>query len=128
MIDRVLANIVVLTHFGFVLFVVFGGLLLFRWKRLVWAHLPAAVWGALIEIFGWVCPLTPLEIWLRTRAGISRYDEGFLEHYVFALLYPEGLTRTMQFALAAFVVVINVLVYWMAFRRQNHSSASSSAQ
>jgi hypothetical protein len=87
---RTLADLTVLLHFGFVLFVVVGGLLVLRWPRLRWMHLPAAVWGVLIEFFGWICPLTPLENHLRDLRGQSGYAGGFIDHYIVSVLYPEA--------------------------------------
>ncbi len=114
---RLLADLVVTLHLLFVAFVVLGGLLALRWRRVVWLHLPAAVWGALIEFAGWVCPLTPLEKWLRGLAGEAGYRGGFIEHYMLPVLYPAGLTRGVQLVLGAFVVGVNVAVYWLVFRR-----------
>lgn len=116
-----LADLVVGLHLAFVLFVVLGGLLVLRWTRVAWLHLPAVAWGALIEWRGWICPLTPLEAALRRGAGEAGYEEGFLDHYVIPLLYPPGLTRELQLAMAAGVVVLNVAVYgavlWRRRRR-----------
>lgn len=114
-----LADLVVLLHFGFVLFVVAGGLLLLRWPAAIWAHLPAALWGIWIELSGGICPLTPLENALRRRAGEAGYAGDFLSHYVLAVLYPSGLTRTTQLVLGALVVAVNVAVYrWLWVRRR----------
>jgi len=112
-----LANLVVLLHLGFVVFVVAGGLLVLRWPRLARVHLPCAAWGALIEIAGWICPLTPLEIWLRVRAGQAGYHGGFVENYVIPVLYPGNLTRGIQVGLGLTVLVLNVAVYTWAWRR-----------
>jgi len=112
-----LADLVLITHAGFVVFVVLGGLPVLRWPRLAWLHLPAVAWGAGIEFAGAICPLTPLEIHLRSLAGQQGYAGGFVEHYVFALLYPEGLTRNVQLALGLLVLVINALVYAIVWRR-----------
>ncbi|MBA3260394.1 MAG: DUF2784 domain-containing protein [Gemmatimonadales bacterium] len=114
---RILADLVVGLHFVFVVFVVVGGLLALRWRRVMWLHIPAAIWGALIEFGGWICPLTPLEKWLRARAGGAGYEGGFIEHYVIPVLYPGALTRGMQFALGAVVVAINLSVYAYVLRR-----------
>lgn len=111
MIYRLLATLVLTAHFAFVLFVVLGGLLVLRWPRLPWLHVPAAIWGALIEYGGWVCPLTPLENWLRARGGESGYAGGFVEHYILRTLYPEGLTRRTQVVLGTLVLVINLVAY-----------------
>ena len=111
MLYDLLATAVVLLHFSFVLFVVGGGLLLYKWPWLAWLHLPAVIWAALLEFNGWICPLTPLEQQLRAAAGQAGYGGGFIDHYLLALLYPVGLDGSMQFILGSLVVVINVLVY-----------------
>lgn len=117
MIYSALADLVLVVHFGFILFVVLGGLLALRWPRAAFVHLPAAVWGILIELFGWVCPLTPIENSLRRSAGEAGYSGGFIEHYLLPVIYPGGLTREVQFALAAIVVVVNLVVYLIVWRR-----------
>jgi Protein of Unknown function (DUF2784) len=111
-----LADLVVVIHFSFVLFVILGGLLVLRWPRLAYVHLPAAAWGVLIEFAGWVCPLTPLEQSLRLKAGEPGYSGSFVEHYILPVLYPSGLTRTIQLALGGLVIVINLCVYGYLLR------------
>ena len=113
-----LADAVVAAHALFVLFVVGGGLLALRWPRAAWVHLPCAAWGALIEFAGLICPLTPLENWLRARGGGGRYGGGFIEHYVMPVLYPPGLTRDLQIALGVGVLVLDVVVYALVLRRR----------
>ena len=113
-----LADLVVLIHFLFVLFVIFGGLLVLRWWKVVYLHLPAALWGAFIELAGGICPLTPLENALRRDAGLSGYEGGFVEHYILPVLYPRGLTRNVQLVLGGLVIAINLAVYtWVLARR-----------
>jgi len=112
------AVLVLAAHLAFVLFVVFGAVLVLRWPRLAWLHLPAAAWGVFIELTGRGCPLTLLENLLRLRAGLEGYAEGFLEHYILWLLYPDGLTRTVQFVLAGIVLVINGVLYAWIWRRR----------
>ncbi len=112
---RIAADLVVLIHFAFVLFVVLGGLLSLYRRWWAWLHLPAALWGALIEFAGWICPLTPLENWLRLQAGGGAYEGSFIQHYIVPVLYPAGLTREMQVGLGLGVVVLNLVIYWRVF-------------
>lgn len=107
----------VVAHLLFVLFVVLGALLALRWPRWAWAHVPAFLWGALIELAGWICPLTPLENWLRERGGGVHYARGFVEHYLLEALYPAGLTRGHQLAIGILVLGVNFGVYgWVLVR------------
>ena len=127
MIFRAGAEAVVAVHFAFVLFVAFGALLALKWRRILWIQIPAAIWGAAIELTGGTCPLTPLENYLRYRGGEAGYSGGFLEHHLIPLLYPPGLTRPVQFLLAAVVVVLNGLIYWYVLRRGGPAFANRSA-
>ena len=98
-------------HATFIAFAVFGGLLV-RWRGgWVWLHLPAAAWAAAVVMAGWTCPLTPWEQALRRAAGQEGYTGGFVEHYLLAAIYPDGLTSGMQISLGAGVVLINLLIY-----------------
>ncbi len=109
-----LADGVVLLHAAFVLFAVGGGVAVLRWRRLAWLHVPAVLWAALVELAGWVCPLTPLENHLRGQAGGSAYGQGFIEHYMLPVLYPAQLTRELQLGLGLGVLVLNLGVYaWL---------------
>src|SRR5438105_5502374 len=110
MVFKLAANALALIHLAFILFVVLGGLLLLRWPKLMWIHIPAAVWGALIEFAGWYCPLTSIENHLLRRAGEAGYSGGFVAHYVFRLIYPSGLTRGIEIAIGVFVLAVNVSV------------------
>ncbi len=112
-----LADIVVIVHVAFVLFVVLGGLLATRWLRLAWLHLPAAAWGAIIELTGGECPLTPLENALRAWGGGAGYPESFVEHYLVPVLYPATLTRDVQLVLGMFVLGVNAGIYSRLLRR-----------
>ena len=123
MLYSLLADGVVVVHALFVLFVVLGGLLVLRNPRIAWIHVAAAVWGVAIEYLGWICPLTPLEIWLRTRAGLVRYSGGFIEHYLELVLYPLGLTRHIQFVLGTLALVINILAYALVLVRRRRREA-----
>lgn len=112
-----LAVAVVVVHLLFVAFVVAGGVLALRWPRIAWLHVPAAAWGAFVELSGRLCPLTPLESALRRQAGLEDYAGDFIARYVFPFLYPVGLTRRAQILMASIVVVVNVAVYTYAFYR-----------
>ena len=111
------ANLILVIHLGFVFFVVLGGLLVLKWRRVAFLHIPAVVWGALLEYQGWLCPLTPLEQRLRQAAGQTGYTGGFIEHYLLPVLYPAQLNREMQIALGTLVIIINIAVYgWLLAR------------
>lgn len=114
----VLADGILLLHLAFVVFVVLGGLLAVRWPKMAWLHLPAAIWGVAVEMFGWYCPLTPLENALRERAGGAAYDGDFIARYLLPVLYPEGLTRPAQIVLGAIALLLNVAVYTYVWRRR----------
>lgn len=120
---RLLADLVVLVHALFVAFVVLGGFLAWRWPRLAWVHVPAAVWGVLIEYAGWICPLTPLENEFRTRAGLEGYPGGFVEHYVIPLLYPAGITPARQLVLGSVALAVNLFAYGVLARRRRRPAA-----
>jgi hypothetical protein len=123
MLPRALADLVLLVHAAFVLFVVLGGFAVLRWPRLAWIHLPAAAWGAVIEFAGWICPLTPLENRLRGLAGDAGYPGGFVEHYLLAWLYPAALDRSIQVGLGLAVIAVNLVAYgWVAARRRTQTT------
>jgi len=115
---RLLADAVLGLHLLYILFVVLGGLFVLRWAWVALLHLPAALWGALVELFGFWCPLTPLENHFRRRAGEGGYQGGFIERYLVPLIYPGELTRGMQIGLGVFVVLLNLAVYLWAWRRR----------
>jgi hypothetical protein len=112
-----LADAVVLLHLSFILFVLFGAFLVLRYPRIAYLHVPAAIWAILLEVFGWTCPLTPLENTLRERAGADAYAGGFIEHYVLPVLYPADLTRELQLYAGLGVFVLNLAIYWYVLRR-----------
>ena len=118
MIDRLLADAVVVLHLAFIAFALAGGAFVVRWPRIAFAHLPAAIWAAYVEFSGTICPLTPLENALRRRAGAAGYDGGFVEHYVIPVIYPAGLTASIQVAIGALVVAVNVVFYAAAWRQR----------
>jgi|SRR5210317_412735 hypothetical protein len=116
---NLLADLVLLMHGAFIVFVMLGGLLVLRWHRLAWLHLPCVAWGILIELTGWICPLTPLENRLREAAGLDSYGESFIEHYLMPLIYPPGLTPGIQYQLAATVLLVNLLIYFLVWRHRH---------
>ena len=107
----VFADVLVVLHFAFIVFVVLGGLLVWRWRWVAWLHVPAALWGAAIEFVSGVCPLTPLESQWRVQAGESGYPHSFIEQYLAPLIYPAGLTPQVQIYLGAGVLLINMVIY-----------------
>lgn len=119
MLYRFLADATVVLHGLFILFVVFGGLLVVRWPRVAWVHLPCAAWGALVALAGWVCPLTPLENRFRRLAGEGGYPGGFIETYLIPMIYPGAvLTREVQVGLGLAVVAVNAAAYWWVWRKR----------
>lgn len=122
MIYRLAADLVLIVHLAFVVLVVLGGVLVLRWPRFMWVHVPALLWGVAIEFFGFVCPLTPLENWLRERAGEATYEGDFIERYITSLLYPDGLTREIQILLGVLVLVLNVAIYGYLFVRRKRTT------
>lgn len=128
MIERIAADIIVIVHLGFIIFVGLGAFLSLRWKRAAWLHVPAALWGATIELRRGTCPLTPLEQRLRIAAGESGYSGSFIEHYLVPIIYPSGLDAFVQNALGALVIVVNLFIYgWLLFRHVGRSSDSPQA-
>jgi hypothetical protein len=115
--NLLLADFIVFIHFSFILFVIFGGFLVLKWRKLIWLHLPAATWGALIEFAGWICPLTTLENRLRWAKG-GGYASGFIEHYIIPIIYPLALTREIQVALGLAVILLNLFVYRKLFLKR----------
>jgi len=118
MLSRAAADFVLVVHLGFILFVVFGGWFVLRRPWIAWLHLPAALWGAVIEFTGWVCPLTPLENRLRAASGSAGYDGSFIEHYLIPLIYPTAMNRGLQIALGLGVILINSAFYGLLIRRR----------
>ena len=114
---RVLADATVVLHLAFVLFVIAGAFLAIRWPRVAFAHIPAAAWGAWVELAGWICPLTPMENWLREQAGQAVYTTSFVDRYVMPVLYPPALSREIQWGLGVFVLAINAGAYLLVLHR-----------
>ncbi len=124
MIYRILADLVVLIHFSFIIFVVTGGFFVIKWQKVLFFHIPAVVWGVLIEFTGWICPLTPLENELRLAGGEAGFTGGFIDKYIVALIYPEELTRSVQILLGFVVIVINVSIYGYLIYKLKKTSRS----
>jgi len=114
---RLLADTALVLHFAFILFVILGGIIVIWWPKVIWLHIPAAVWGALIEFAGWTCPLTPLENWFRAKDGQTGYSGGFIEEYILPVIYPAGLTREIQIALGILLILVNLAIYWKVFHK-----------
>lgn len=128
MLSRIAADLVLAVHLGFIVFVILGGLLLLRFPKIMYLHIPAAVWGAVVEISGRICPLTTWENDLRQSAGESGYAESFVEHYLVPIIYPAGLTRGVQLTLAGIVVFANIVIYgWLLYRWNKSRARESSA-
>ena len=128
MFSRLAADLILALHLGFILFVIFGGLLLLRYPRVMYLHVPAAVWGAFVEISGRICPLTTWENDLRRSAGESGYAESFIEHYLVPIIYPAGLTRGVQLAIAGVVILTNIVIYgWLLYRWKKSRAMELSA-
>ena len=126
MIYRYAADAVLLLHLAFIVFAVFGGLLIVWWRGFFFLHLPALVWGIFVELTGRICPLTSLENTLRIKAGTAGYSESFVEHYLLGVIYPDGLTREIQYGLAALVAVLNFGIYlWLFYylRQENRKDS-----
>jgi Protein of Unknown function (DUF2784) len=128
MLYRLLANTVVIVHVAFIAFVVLGGFVAWRWRRIAWLHIPTALYGATIEFVGWVCPLTPLENHFRRLAGQSGYAGGFVEHYIIPVLYPTGWTVSLRVLLGTLVLFVNALAYGVYFWRIAKSRPSRPTQ
>jgi hypothetical protein len=122
----VAADALVIAHLAFIMFVMLGGLLLLKWPRLIYLHLPAVAWGTLVELRGWLCPLTPLEQHYRTLAGETGYSDSFVQHYLLPLTYPAGLTRDVQTLLAMCVITINLVIYAVIYVKYQRNSRRKS--
>lgn len=117
MLYKLLADLTVLMHLAFILFVVLGGLFVLRWKKVMWVHIPIAIWGVVVEYFDILCPLTPLENHFRELSGNVTYETGFIEQYIIPVMYPAGLNRNLQFILGSLVIVFNICIYLLVFTK-----------
>ncbi len=119
MLSLLLADLILITHALFVFFVIFGGVLVIKWRKIIWLHIPCAIWGALIEFMGWICPLTYLENYFYKTAGAASYTDGFVTHYLMPIIYPSSLTNEIQILLGISVLLINLSIYsyvWWQWR------------
>ena len=110
------ANLTLITHFIFILFVIFGGLFFFISSRIIYIHLPALLWGIYIELTNSVCPLTYLENWFLYKSELATYSNDFINNYLFPIIYPKGLTHEIQIYLGTSLIVINILIYGFIFK------------
>lgn len=117
-----LANTILVFHFLFIIFVLLGGLTVLKWPKMIWLHLPAITWGFLVELNGWLCPLTPWENHFRALAGKLVYEGDFIGQYLIPLIYPANLTREIQYIFAAIVVIINAAVYFFVWQQARKKS------
>ena len=127
MIYLLLADALVVLHSAFILFVVLGAFTTYRWPKMVWAHVPSALWGAWIEITGGICPLTPIEVGFRRMGGEEGYAGSFIEHYLTPIIYPSGLTRGHQLVLGSLVVAVNLGAYGFLLWRRSAGISSAEA-
>jgi hypothetical protein len=119
---KLLADFTVGVHFLFIVFVVCGGLLVIRWPYVAFMHIPAAIWGAALELFGWICPLTPLENHFLNLSGENTYTGDFIVRHLIPLIYPENLTINIQHFLGAAVIFVNVIFYTIAIRKYRRNT------
>ena len=123
MIYRLLTDLVILAHFAFIVFVLLGGLLAYRWQWMPWLHIPAMAWGGFIELTGRICPLTPLENALRRAGGLAEYSQSFSEQYIVSIVYPAGLTQDFQVMMGFALICLNISIYaHLVWRRWNRIS------
>lgn len=126
MLYQIAADFVIFLHSAFIVFVLAGGLLVFKWRWVIWLHVPAALWGSMIVIVGWICPLTPIENMLRQAGGLEAYSNSFIEQYLIPVIYPQGLSREIFIAMGMVVIVINVIIYTILFVKRKKKAATKS--
>ena len=111
------ANLTLIVHFAFILFVVFGALLFFVATKIIFIHFPALIWGSYIELTNSICPLTYLENWFLDKANLTTYSEGFIQNYLMPIVYPVSLTKDLQVYLGIAIIVINIVFYAFIFNK-----------
>ena len=114
---EVAANLTLIVHFAFILFVVFGALLFFVATKIIFIHFPALIWGSYIELTNSICPLTYLENWFLHKANLTTYSEGFIQNYLVPIVYPVSLTKDSQIYLGIALIVINIVFYAFIFNK-----------
>jgi hypothetical protein len=117
MVYRLLSDFIVIAHFLYILFVITGALIALRWKKIIWLHIPAVIWGATVEYTGWICPLTPWETRFRMLAGEEVYHGDFIGNYILPVIYPEEVTRNIQIVLGTIVIIVNIMLYGIIINR-----------
>ena len=128
MIYNILSNLVVIVHLLFIVLVCLGALLVLKWPKFVWIHIPFALWGVVVEYLNILCPLTPLENYLRNLGGTETYEADFIDQYIIPLIYPEVLTRNLQFILGSIVLVLNFGIYgYIIYRKLKQKSMDDQA-
>ena len=110
------ANLTLIAHLIFILFVIFGGLFFFVFSKIIYIHFPALLWGIYIELTNSVCPLTYLENWFLYKGELSTYSNDFINNYLFPIIYPESLTAEIQIYLGILLIVINILIYRFIYK------------
>ncbi|MCK5002875.1 MAG: DUF2784 domain-containing protein [Gammaproteobacteria bacterium] len=126
MLYQIAVDLIVLLHLAFIVFALAGGLLIFKWRWLIWLHIPAALWASVMVIMRWICPLTPIENKLRQAAGLEAYSNSFIEQYLIPVIYPQGLNRETFIAMGVVVIVINVVVYTILFIKRKRQADTKS--
>ena len=111
------ANLTLIVHFAFILFVVFGALLFFVSTKIVFIHIPAFIWGSYIELTHSICPLTYLENWFLHKANLTTYSEDFIQHYLVSIVYPTNLSKDLQIYLGMAIIVVNMIIYGFIISR-----------
>ena len=112
------ANLTLIIHLNFILFVIFGGLLYFKFSKIIYIHVPALLWGIYMELTNSICPLTYLENWFLNKSGLTTYPDDFMRNYLFPIIYPKGLTADIQIYLGIILIAINILIYGLIIRNK----------
>ena len=114
---EIAANLILIVHFIFILFVVFGALLFFVSTKIIFIHVPAVIWGSYIELTNSICPLTYLENWFLKKSNKTTYSEGFIQNYLVPIVYPMNLTKDLQIYLGIALIVVNIIIYVFIFNK-----------